>query len=79
MSVVTGWTVHYRRSDSSNVMTTSHNVNVNNDVLMGLDKGTSYIVSVAASNSAGMGPFTNKTITTLIDCKKCFNIINQCV
>jgi len=71
MSAVTGWTVHYRRSDSSSVMIRPHNANVTNDVLMGLDKGTSYIVSVAANNTAGMGPFTNQTITTLIDCKKC--------
>ena len=70
MTAVTGWTVRYRRTGSSDDFTMgSHDANVMEYVLTGLDKGTSYIVSVAASNSADMGPFTEKMESTLIDRK----------
>ena len=69
MTAVTGWTVHYGITDSNDVTITSYNANDNEDKLTGLEKGTSYTVSVAASNSAGRGQFTTRTISTLIDRK----------
>ena len=70
MTPVTGWTVCYHPTGGSDdVMMRSHDVNVNEDVLIGLDKGTSYTVLVAASNSAGMGPFTEEVTSTMIDRK----------
>ena len=68
MTPVTGWTLRYHPTDDSNDVTMrSHDANTNEDVLTGLSKGTSYTVSVAASNTAGMGPFTEQTRSTLID------------
>ena len=70
MTPVTGWTVGYHPTGSSDdVIMRSYDANVNEDVLMGLDKGTSYTVLVAASNSAGMGPFTEEVSSTMIDRK----------
>ena len=70
MTAITVWTVRYRRTGSSDGFTMgSHDANVMEYVLMGLNKGTPYTVSVAASNSAGMGPFTEEVESTLIDCK----------
>lgn len=70
MTALTGWTIHYSRSDSSsNVTTDLYNANINSIVLTGLDEGTSYTISVAANNNAGMGSFTNEMISTLINCK----------
>ena len=68
MTAVTGWTITYR-SDSSDVMMESHDANSNGVELTGLNKGTSYTISVAANNSVGMGLFTTQTISTLIDRK----------
>ena len=69
MTAITVWTVCYRRTGSSDVTMGSHDANVMEYVLMGLNKGTPYTVSVAASNSAGMGPFTEEVESTLIDRK----------
>ena len=67
---VDGWTLRYHPTDDSNdVMMQSPDAGTNEVMLTGLSKGTSYTVSVAASNSAGMGPFTDETISTLVDCK----------
>lgn len=70
MTAVTGWTVHFRRSDSSDVNSLSYDANANRGMLTELDKGASYIVLVAANNTGGMGPFTERMITTLIDRKR---------
>jgi len=68
MTAITSWTVRYHpTSDSSDVMETSHDANVNEDVLTGLNKRTSYTVSVAASNSAGMGQFDEESASTPAD------------
>ena len=68
MTAITGWTVRFHPTgDSSDIMETSHDANVNEYVLTGLSKGTSYTVSVAASNSAGMGPFTEQTESISVD------------
>ena len=69
MTAVTGWTVHYGITDSNDVTIASYNANDNGVELTRLEKGTSYTVSVAASNSAGIGQFTTRTISTLIDRK----------
>ena len=70
MTAVTGWTLRYHpTSDSNNVTEESPDANTNEVTLTGLNKGTSYTVSVAARNSAGMGPFTEETTSTLIDRK----------
>ena len=70
MTAVTSWTVQYHRTDSDDdVMMQSRDGNDDEYELTGLDKGTSYTVSVAASNSAGMGPFTDRVVMTLIDRK----------
>ena len=69
MTAVTNWTVHYGITDSNDVTITSYNAGDNGDELTGLEKGTSYTVSVAATNSAGSGQFTIRTISTLIDRK----------
>ena len=69
MTAITGWTVHYYPTGSSDVIMRSHDANVNEYVLMGLDKGTPYTVSVAASNTAGRGPFAEEVESTLIDRK----------
>ena len=70
MTAVTGWTLCYNPTGSSDdVIMRSHDANINEYVLMGLDKGTSYTVSVAASNSAGMGPFTEEVESTMTDRK----------
>ena len=65
MTAVTGWTLQY--DDGSDVTMRSHDANTNEDELTGLSKGTSYTVSVAANNSAGMGPFGEQVERTLID------------
>ena len=70
MTPVDGWTLRYHPTDdSSDVMMQSPDAVTNEAELTGLSKGTSYIVSVAASNTAGMGPFTDETILTLVDRK----------
>ena len=70
MTAVTVWTVYYHPTGSSDdVIMRSHYANVIEYVLMGLDKGTSYTVSVAVNNSAGMGPFTEDIESTLVDRK----------
>ena len=69
MTAVTGWTVHYEITNSNDVTITSYNADDNGDKVTGLEKGTSYTVSVAASNSGGIGQFTTRTISTLIDRK----------
>ena len=67
---VDGWTLRYHPTDDSNdVMMQSPDAGTNEVMLTGLSKGTSYTVSVAASNSAGMGPFTDETISTPVDRK----------
>ena len=68
MTSVTNWTLLYHRhGNSDNITNRSHDADSMGDILTGLDKGTSYVVLVAASNTAGMGPFANSTATTLID------------
>ena len=68
MTEITGWTVrYYPTGDSSDIMEELRGANDNGYVLTGLSKGTSYTVSVAASNSAGMGPFTEQTKSTSVD------------
>ena len=70
MTPITGWTVRYYPTDnSSDVTLRSHDANTNYDVITGLNKGTSYVVSVAASNSAGLGRFDAEIVSTLIDGK----------
>ena len=70
MTSVDGWTLRYHPTDdSSDVMMQSPDAGTNEVELTGLSKGTSYTVSVAASNTAGMGPFANETILTLVDRK----------
>jgi len=73
MTPVTEWTLRYRRTDSSDNPTISSNspysANIMSEVLSGLEKGTSYDVMVAASNSAGMGNFTTQTERTQVDRK----------
>lgn len=70
MTAVTGWTVHYYPTgSSSDVKIIPRDANVNEYVLTGLDKGTSYTVSVAANNSAGRGQFTEEVESTVIDRK----------
>ena len=69
MTAITGWTVHYEITDSNDVIITPYNADDNGDEITGLEKGTSYTISVAASNSAGRGQFTTRTISTLIDRK----------
>ena len=70
MTAVTGWTLQYHPTDDgSDVTMRSHDANINEDELTGLSKGTSYTVSVAASNTAGMGPFDEQAVRTLIDRK----------
>ena len=76
MTAIAAWTVRYHPTGSSDdVIMRSHDANVNEDVLMGLDKGTSYTVLVAASNSAGIGPFTEEVASTMIDRKWCFDVV----
>ena len=77
MTAVTSWTIQYHCTDSDDdVMMQSHDADgVNEYELTGLDKGTSYTVLVAASNSAGMGPFTNQMVMTLIDRKRYFKVV----
>ena len=70
MTAVTGWTVHYGITNNNDVTITSYNADDNGDELTGLEKGTFYTVSVAASNSAGRGQFTTRAISTLTD-RKC--------
>ena len=68
MTTITGWTVrYYPTGDSSDVMEESPDADDNEYVLTGLRKRTSYTVSVAASNSAGMGPFTEQSASTPAD------------
>ena len=68
MTAITNWTVrYYPTGDSSDVMEGSHGANDDEYVLTGLSKGTSYTVSVAAINSAGMGPFAEQTVPTPAD------------
>lgn len=70
MTAVTGWTLDYHPTSSSNDVTRLvFDVDDTGYVLMGLDKGTSYTVRVATSNSTGIGPFTEEMISTLIDRK----------
>jgi len=69
MTPVMEWTLRYRRTDSSDVTVSPHPANSTSEVLSGLEKGTSYDVMVAASNSAGMGDFTTETERTLVDRK----------
>lgn len=70
MTPVTNWTLQYHpTNDGSDVTMRSHDANTNEDELTGLSKGTSYTVSVAASNTAGMGPFGERVTSTLIDRK----------
>ena len=70
MTPVTNWTLQYHPTDDgSDVIMRSHDANTNEDELTGLSKGTSYTVSVAASNTAGMGPFGEQVTSTLIDRK----------
>ena len=76
MISVTSWTVHYGITDSNDVTITSYNADDNGVELTGLEKGTSYTVSVAASYSAGRGQFTTRTISTLID-RKCRNMLHH--
>ena len=57
---------------SNNVTNRSHDADSMGDTLTGLDKGTSYVILVAASNTAGMGPFGDSTATMLIDGEWCF-------
>ena len=78
MTAVTGWTVNYQRGDSNDVMMESHDANRNGVVLTGLNKGTSYTISVAASNTAGMGTFTTQTETTQTDRKWNYVILLYC-
>ena len=73
MTPVDGWTLRYHPTDdSSDVMMQSHDAGTNEVMLTGLSKGTSYTVSVAASNTAGMGPFADETMSTLINRKYLF-------
>ena len=70
MTPVTGWTLRYHPTDDSNDVTMrSHDAGTNEVELTGLSKGTSYTVSVAARNTAGIGPFADETRLTLIDRK----------
>ena len=71
MTSVTNWTLFYYHHGSSDITSRSHDADSMGDILTGLDKGTSYVVSVAASNTAGMGPFGDNTATTLIDGEWC--------
>ena len=68
MTAVTGWTLQYNPTDDgSDVTMRSHDANTNEDDLTGLSKGTSYTVSVATNNTAGMGPFGEQVGRTLTD------------
>ena len=70
MTPVTGWTLRYHPTvDSNDVMMQSPDAGTNEVELTRLSKGTSYTVSVAAGNTAGMGPFADETISTLVDRK----------
>ena len=70
MTPVDGWTLRYHPTDDSNdVMMRLHDADTNEVELTGLSKGTSYTILVATSNTAGMGPFADETILTLINRK----------
>jgi len=69
MTPVMEWTLRYSRTDSSDATISPHPANSMTELLSGLDKGTSYDVMVASSNSAGMGNFMTVTERTLIDRK----------
>ena len=70
MTAVTGWTLQYHpTNDGSDVTMRSHDADTNEDQLTGLSKGISYTISVAADNTAGMGPFGEQVESTLIDRK----------
>ena len=70
MTAVTGWTLRYHPTSSSNDVTRQiFDADDSGYVLMGLDRGTSYTVQVAANNSIGMSSFTNQMESTLVDRK----------
>ena len=69
MTAVTGWTLRYHRTGSNDVIMRSHDADDTSYLIMGLEKGTSYTVSVTVNNYAGVGPFTVQMVSTLIDRK----------
>jgi len=75
MTPVTGWTLRYRLTGSDDDPTISPNspnsAANTGEILMGLQKGTSYDVMVAASNSAGMGEFKTVMGRTQVDRELC--------
>ena len=69
MAELTGWIIMYNPTDTNVGMMNSCDANSSETYLKGLEKGTSYTISVAAKNPNGIGSFTTKTISTLIDRK----------
>jgi len=67
------WTVRYKCRDHDDEFTEiSYDANDRKGVLTNLNRETAYVVMVAATDQYGLGDFTEKIVSTLIDRKYIF-------